>query len=248
MKTALIVTGIPRLDKKWTEKLLEKYYQVFPNADVWYHTWDNTVHLLPDSIDKTSILSCPEPEITYHSLIDTPMLPNVSERYRNKVLGEEGKNNPAPKTRQGHLQILGYANAIDSIPSYDLYIRARYDVEISTKANFKPFLEKALEGPVGFSPHDRNVLSHNLHLPKTQKTKIDWPNEDLNDWNKWHCWLCDNMIFHTKEYFDTQRVWNLHKEKKLHPIEAGWWQVMSEPYGGDVHSCVWNGIIIRRQK
>jgi hypothetical protein len=252
MNTALIIMGIPRLSKEKTEQLLIKYSRVFPDADVWYHTWDNKVHLLPDNLDETFILSCPEPEITYHPLVDTPTLPNVSERYTNKKSSEVGKENPAPKTRQGHLQILGYADAVESIPPYDLYIRARCDVEISTEANFKPFLEKALEGPVGFSPYQPGILSHNLCLPEKQKMKIAWGDtplgqaRDYHDWHKWHCWLCDQLIFHKREHFDPQHVWRLHEEKKLHPIEAGWWQVMSEPYGGDIHSCVWNGIAIRK--
>jgi hypothetical protein len=40
------------------------------------------------------------------------------------------------------------------------------------------------------------------------------------------------MIIHSADRFDTEMVYKLYKEKKLHAAEFGWYQVLSQPYGG----------------
>ena len=245
MKIAVICVGLPHKNHKKQKPVLDTLNEIFKDDDIYYHTWERAEkHVMPDYKDK--LMTCPEPEITYHPFIDTPREPNINPRYivdRDAAL-REYKRKPqtaAAKKKHGHLQILGYADAFSRIPKkYDLYIKTRWDLMIHKDANFKPFYQKALEvGPVGFGPTDKT--------PNPKLPLVEQPRElGIRLADRWQCYIADQMIFHSPKHFDPELVWKLHKEQTLHPIEWGWWQVLSHPYGGDIHTCVWNGVKIRR--
>lgn len=253
MKIACIFTGVPRLSSKRTKAIVEKYKIAFPGADFYYHTWDKYKTAIHSDYRK-NLFTCPEPELTYHPLIDTPISPNTSLRFltkRNDALKKkETRKIPAPKTKFGNLQILGYADAYQKVPKkYDVYIRCRWDTEISPKLNFLKYVKEAKEyGPRGFAYHGytKRIIHELIEIPD-QHIEENIHNHPWHCWGKWHCWLVDQMIFHNQRHFNPDYVFELHERKALHPIEAGWWQVLSEPHGGDIHRCIWNGVHIKRK-
>ena len=56
----------------------------------------------------------------------------------------------------------------------------------------------------------------------------------------------DVMIMHPRKLLDTKHAFKLHNEKKLLPAEVGWWQVLSEPTGGENHISMYGGAQIER--
>ena len=58
--------------------------------------------------------------------------------------------------------------------------------------------------------------------------------------------LSDTIVMHKEEHFDPKLVMQLHREKQLLSSEWGWWQVMSKPFGGDNHTCIYGGCHIIR--
>lgn len=247
MKIALICSGLPMPPKKHKRQneLLNNMQQIFSDADMYFHTWEHMKKNVPSQYHDR-LLTCPEPEITYHPFIDTPRDPNTSKKHNvardhadREFKRRTGK--AAMKKRHGHLQILGYADAYSKIEKkYDLYIRTRWDLNLHKDAKFRDFFQKAIDiGPVGFGP---------METGKDPKPQLEEQPRELNisRSDRWHCYLADQMIFHSQKNFDPHYVWKLHEEKRLHPIEYGWWQVMSHPYGGDIHTCVWHGVKLVR--
>lgn len=247
MKIALICSGLPMSPKRREQQneLLHNMQQIFTNVDMYFHTWEHMKNnVTPEYRDK--VLTCPEPEINYHPFIDTPRDPNTSKKFNKDrdIAERDFKTKPqraAAKKRHGHLQILGYADAYSKIEKkYDLYIRTRWDLNLHKSAKFHNFFQKAIDiGPVGFGP---------MEVGKSPRPNLEEQPRKLNisRSDRWECYLADQLIFHSQKHFDPEYVWKLHEEKRLHPIEYGWWQVMSHPYGGDIHTCVWHGVKIVR--
>ena len=150
----------------------------------------------------------------------------------------------ANKTQHQNKQILAYADLLSKVPDdFDVLIRTRWDVLVSGKANFRPYIEKAYEeGPVGFMsrPKRGHIVDQLIELPKEDTQQV--LKFKLDDW---YGYLPDNMIMHRREHFDSDLVKKLHKEKNLAPAEFGWYQVMSEPYG-DIHTSVHGGAMLVR--
>ena len=141
--------------------------------------------------------------------------------------------------------IMEYHPIFDKIPNdYDLYIRTRWDCSINPDFDFESWYDVALnEGPVGFmirtsglNKYDfRNTKGH--MIPKT---------EDINQHTDWFEQLADNLIIHTREQLDTSLVYDLHEQHQLLGAEWGWWQIMSKPYGGTIHTSVYGGVNLER--
>lgn len=244
MKIALIFTGVPRLSLDRTRKVIDNFREVFPSADCYFHTWENHV----DKIPEENVLSCPQPELKYHPLIEPSIHPVDNPVYYEKVKDARQKKamgrDPGRKVGVAHLQIYGYADALSKIPEdYDVYIRARYDVDISKVVNFKRYLKRATtEGPVGFSGGSAGV-SEFVRGPCFDEFR-EQPKLIRDE--RWKCFLLDVMFFHKREHFDTDEVFRQFDEKQLKPMEFGWWSIMSAPYGGDIHTGVWGGVKIIR--
>ena len=240
MKTAILVTGQYRPHVKDASLLIKKMESVF-KAPMFFHTWDNGVDKVP--IEYHNRLEyCKEPVVDYHPISDIEWVGKHGkwDDYRKKRLLYS-------KTQHASKQILAYADLLSKIPDdFDVLIRMRWDVLVSKKVNFKPYLEKAYEeGPVGFMV--RGNRGHNLDK------LVDVPKDDFrvgggtfkNIMNDWYGYLPDSLIMHKREHFDIDLVKKLHKEKNLAPAEWGWYQVMSEPYG-DIHTSIHGGALLVR--
>ena len=140
------------------------------------------------------------------------------------------------KTQHSSKQILGYADVVSKITKeYDVMVRTRWDSLLSNQINFQPYLEEALDHPVGFMT--RPGRGHTVD-------KISNVNKnDIND--DWYCFLADSLIFHAPKHFNPKYVQQLHADKNLWPAEWGWWQVLSEP-NNNIHNCYHGGSIIAR--
>jgi len=224
MKIAVCVNGIYRDKINIHPDILDqKRREIFPTADFYYHTWESDVDRIPKKYQE-KLFYCKEPKMTYHPVSDTnyPCKHGKFERYREKNIFHN-------KTQHGSKQILGYADLISKIPNdYDIIIRTRFDVEIAN-TDYSKYLEIAKnKGPVGFMI--RPAKGHEIN--KVYDVPKDDPNAD------WYGYLPDQLIMHSPKHFDPNFVFDLHAQKNLLPVEWGWYQVMSEPYGY-IHSSFW---------
>lgn len=202
----------------------------FPTADVYYHTWTERIEDVPEQY-RDQLFSCSQPQLEYHPILDT------GEICKHGKFAPYKKHNIMNR-KQGFasLQILAYADLFSKIPQdYDVYIRARWDTRLSKKTDFSPFVEEALDHPVGFMYRPARTPSFDAPSPVDR--------ENIND--DWYGYLCDSLIMHPPKHFDPKYVQQLHENKKLWPAEWGWYQVMSEPYG-DVHNCYHGGADLAR--
>jgi len=230
MKTAILVTGQYRPHVRDAQLLIKKMESVF-KAQMFFHTWNDSVSQTP--IEYHNRLEyCKEPVIDYHPISDIEWVGKHGkwDNYRKKRLLYN-------KTQHANKQILAYADLLSKIPDdFDVLIRMRWDILISQKVDFKPYLEKAYEeGPVGFMTRGRP--GHHVD------NLLDVPKDDIMD--DWYGYLPDSLIMHKREHFDIDLVKKLHKEKNLAPAEWGFYQVMSEPYG-DIHTSMHGGALIAR--
>ena len=183
MKTAILVTGQDRPQVKNANILVKKMESVF-KAQMFFHTWDKNVTKTP--IEYHNRLEyCKEPVVDYHPRSDIEWVGKHGkwDNYRKKRLLYN-------KTQHANKQILAYADLLSKIPNdFDLLIRTRWDVLISQKVKFTPYLEKAYEeGPVGFMTRgNRGHLVDNL---------LDVPKADITV--DWYGYLPDILIHHNR--------------------------------------------------
>jgi hypothetical protein len=226
----------------------------FAVLDFFYHTWEDKIQTIPLQY-HSRLYTCPEPKLDYHPITDvedsTCKHGKFVDYKRNMQFQEyailRGKTAHASK------QILGYADLISKVPQdYDMYIRARWDTGVSTLVDFTPWTKVALEqGPVGFMT--RSNRGHTLHDFIQLSKNIDHTTHDhirsskiFPTYDDWYHYMPDILIFHAPGAFDPGKAKILHEEKNLLPAEWGWWQVMSEPYGGSIHTSVHGGAYIAR--
>ena len=237
MKTALLITGQYRPHVEGAKQLIEHMEDVF-KTHTFFHTWNDDVSKVPIEYHNR-LVYCKEPEVDYHPISDIEWTGKHGKW--DKYLQQRLLYN---KTQHQNKQILAYADLLSKVPDdFDVLIRTRWDVLVSGKANFRPYIEKAYEeGPVGFMsrPKRGHIVDQLIELPKEDTQQV--LKFKLDDW---YGYLPDNMIMHRREHFDSDLVKKLHKEKNLAPAEWGWYQVMSEPYG-DIHTSVHGGAMLVR--
>ena len=243
MKTAILVTGQYRKQVYDHHTLIPRMLKIF-DCDIFFHTWDNHVNLVPFKW-KDRLFSSPEPEMNYHPIDDNPlnMKHKKWETYRSKKLLQD-------KTRHANKQLLAYSNLINRIPEeYDMCIRVRWDVFVSDKVDFRPYLEMSYnEGAVGFMvrPARGQSVDQLLELTKDPAKSLRNGEDKDNFWDDdWYGYVPDCMIFHRRDHFNTDLVKELHAKKSLAPAEWGWYQILSEPFG-DIHTSVHGGAMIMR--
>ena len=106
---------------------------------------------------------------------------------------------------------------------YDVIVRARFDQHIFKDADFTWFIKDTNE-------NDRAncfLTTNPFRFPTLLKPKDQ--NAENTARNK--TWMFDSIIIHPANAIDSDSVMRLHKEKKLHAAEYGWYQVISMPHG-----------------
>ena len=69
-----------------------------------------------------------------------------------------------------------------------------------------------------------------------------WQIEKIKSHERWQGTVMDTLIFHKPEHFNTEYVDYLHTNKELLTAEAGWYQILSQPYN-DHHTNFMGGIL-----
>jgi hypothetical protein len=240
MKLAVCMNGLFRNHVKPHVGVLHKrFHEKFPTADFYYHTWTEFENTVPSQykMNQDYFFTDPEPKLKYHPISDS------------KTNCKHGKWHPYKsgnlmrhKTQNGSKQILGYAMMHKNIQKeYDVVIRARWDTALDEQVDFTPYIEMAYEeGPVGFSIRGKRGPSG-----KDGKVKIV-EKTDYDPMDDWFGYLQDALIIHKQEHFDPDYVLQLHKDENLWPAEWGWYQVMSLPYGDNIHTSCHGGAYIAR--
>jgi hypothetical protein len=238
MKTAILITGQYRPKVRNAKKLIQNITDIF-KCEIFFHTWNDNVIKTPIEYHNR-LMYCAEPEVDYHPVSDVEWVGKHGKwkEYKDKKLLYN-------KQQNANKQILAYADLLSKIPKHiDMCIKTRWDMNVSNEVDFRPYIEKAQEGPVGFMT--RGGRKHDIHQ------LIELPKEDINPHSEidfimddWYGYLPDSMIFHRRDIFNIDLVKKLHSEKNLAPAEWGWYQILSEPYG-DIHTSVHGGAQIVR--
>jgi len=254
MKTAILVSGVYRPESVRVHIVLNELSEAFPDTDVYFHTWDEHKHLVPDYLN---VESCPEPTLNYDTMLDPDT--DIGGRYNYirqqlkyydagyRLNDDSGKIDISKERLEkfisirhsGTKQILGHADLYEKVKKlnkgYDRYIRTRWDVSIQENVDFTSFLRRCKIGPIGFATP---APAHRAY-PKFRKHIRD----DTSSFND--RLLFDHLIIHHKDHFDPQLVYKLHKDKQLLPAEWGWYQVMVKPYDNN-HKICQNGAGVYR--
>ena len=210
MKTAILVNGLYQPSSQTLGELIDNIEKVFPDTDVYFHTWEEYLSDIPKSI---KVESCPEPIIHYDTLLDTKTPDtvnlNLDLKSRRETLRDHKRYQNSSK------QIIGYADLYEKVSDgYDTFIRLRWDTLIDTEIDFSSLLKKCKKKPIGF-------MTGKAGLQGNLKRQAERRSTDF---------LPDQMIFHHKDHFDPQLVHELHRSKKLLPSEWGYWQVLCRPH------------------
>lgn len=97
-----------------------------------------------------------------------------------------------------------------------MIIRTRFDVWAYHKANFRPFIEDTYE--------NNRVNAITSTKRRSFPTLRQFNSSIKGAHNQW---MVDQMIIHPRKILDKKYIERLHLEKKLHPAEMGWYQVLS---------------------
>lgn len=240
MKIAVCIHGLYRAHVQPSpSELNNRFKNLFPEADFYYHTWDEYSNDVPlqYQLDDKHFFTDPEPILDYHPVNDSK-----TDCKHGKFKSYKDKNIMVNKTQNANKQIIGYALMCKQITEpYDIMIRARWDTAIDTKVDFTQYVEMAYnDGPVGFS--SRSNRGPNGRDGTVEM--IDKVNVDIND--DWYGYLQDALIIHRRDHFDPDYVLQLHKEKNLWPCEWGWYQVLSLNHGDDFHTSFHGGAYLAR--
>ena len=209
--------------------------------NIYFATWEK----FKDK--KSEELNCSywdEPVLDYN-----PWSECVEDSPHPKYLGYKKiyKKDPGyrPKFLNATKQLIAHAYQLQyQVPKkYDIIIRTRYDTTISTKVDFSKYINYVSENKasVGFAIRGRR--HSDIHSFK----EIDkrYPKAGENNYSHdWGWWINDNLLIHHRSRFDSQKVHDYHKTKKLLPAEFGWYQILSE--GKDDHLSVYGGAALDR--
>jgi hypothetical protein len=238
MKVAVCISGSQRKVSLPLDVMVDSIRKSFPFADFYYHTWKGY-----RISNKYKTLETTEPVINYHPILDN--LDYLSywkelrpESYNDIVSGKAVES--LAKHQHASKQILAHAILVDSLTkSYDMIVRARWDINVSNNVNFLKLLEQSYsEGPYGFEKIDiaRNKIKFVGTETIIPKTKESW---------SWYKNIGDFLIMHKPEHFDTKYAYQLHSNCKLWSGQPGWYQVLSQPYN-DHHTSLNNGLYVIR--
>jgi len=225
MKVAVCISGICRSLNSLTsvKRNNEVQKSKFPTADFYYATWNDYKDEFLKNFKEEKGVFFEQPQMHYHPYLD--VVPPKGDLYEffNETKGWIQQNRKVDWSLHHTKQILIHAFLLDSIPDdYDVIVRTRFDGFIHHSAEFEPFIKDT------FEKKRPNCFS------ATKKPFFDTFRELTSEYHpKMNYWMCDQLIIHRRDMFDTRRVMKLHEDRKLLPAEYGWYQVLSEPYGSN---------------
>ncbi len=236
-KIAICISGLFR---KGCDTSLKNIYKALP-YDTFYLHWEG--------YDKPNVPNCvfvPEPKYDYHCTLDTKTKPDCKiyrSAYRppNPPHDRGGKMwwkpNYYNNTKECSKQLLAHYYLLNTLPEkYETIVRIRYDLLVSTKVDFRPYLELAQNGVcVGFAGSYQGMRG-----PEQKLTPHI--NCNCNNCSSWYMW--DNMYFHPRHKF--KNVQKFHDEKNLLGAEWGLYQVLCDQWKDRNFLNVWGGVAVLR--
>lgn len=229
MKVAVCVSGIPRSGRPSRDISLNmvNVEKAFPNADVFFGTWESYVQRASALYPQRNILSMVEPVIDYHPYIDAPADVIHTEKLRKMI--RQSHSNETLREQYSHQtkQIIAHANMVSSIPAtYNVIVRVRYDTYVSVKADFTEFLNRCEKDGTTFGF---------AWMPGRSNFDEVYTIESGSQYQE--RFLFDQLIIHRRDRFDPDIVYRLSSQRRLLPAEFGWWQVLGEPFDNN-YQCV----------
>jgi len=157
---------------------------------------------------------------------------------RKPVASERGgkiwwKPNLLKQTKDNSKQILGHFYLVNSLPTkYKVIIKMRYDVILSSKANYKKFIEKVQDAgcSVGFDAGGGENYGPQHELKEHN-------NGDCKRCTGWYLW--DHLLIHNRDRL--KNVDKFFENKDLLGAEWGWHQVLHHQWGDKNYQNVQGG-------
>jgi hypothetical protein len=221
-EVAVCISGLARENYKFALKNIHKVFLY----DTFYMHWDRG-----ENISVPNCLYVKEPQSEYHNILETRIKPdcrlfNKFTRKPDPPQHRGGKIHWKPgeyqKNKDTAKQILSHYHLVNSLPErYKTIIKIRYDLIVSTRVDFTPYIEMAQEGlVVGFGDNTGGLQGP---IPRLDKHA----HGDCKKCTGW--FLCDHMVFHPRHLL--KNVEKLFLEKNLLGSEWGWCQVLCDQWG-----------------
>lgn len=197
---------------------------MFPSADFYYATWSQYKDDFQKIFPKYSCVYYDEPKMHYHPYLD--IIPDnfISAYYPETIEWvKKGGSKRIEWTSHHTKQVLAHAWLSDRVKhDYDIIVRIRHDAFIHKDANFTSYLEDTVT-------HQRANCFGATRAERFDKLiEVDMSVPSLHN-----TWIVDPIIIHPANAIDTNKVNELHKDKKLHAAEFGWYQIISLPHGSN---------------
>jgi len=230
---AVCFSGLPRAEHQW---VIERTKKIFP-YDTFFAKWKGR----ETTVGIKNCKEFEEPIYDYHNLIDTKTKPDCTlwKKYTRKpVAADRGgkiwwKPNLLKQTKDNSKQILGHFYLVNSLPTkYKVIIRMRYDVILSSKANYKKFIEKVQDTgcSVGFDGCGKKQYGPQHELKEHN-------NGDCKRCTGWYLW--DHLLIHSRDRL--KNVDNFFENKDLLGAEWGWHQILHHQWGDKNYQNVQGG-------
>lgn len=239
MKLAVCFSGIPTnrtVTRDQYRQTIAEFQTVFPDADFFFHTWDE----YREEIADLNPICTPAYNPDYNAyenwtFEELPLRRLKEEKFHHG-------NFPEKQSRGVH-QHLAHADLLSRIPEdYDMIVRARYDTRLAVnrKQHLRLILEKSYTTgrPAGFAfeharPRQLQKIGYGrfpdwktIHpISRRAGQVIMYERDDIKDGRAIHG-IQDFMIFHRRHLFEPEQVYEWHSQKRLISSEPGWWQCL----------------------
>ena len=208
-------SGLPRGNYK---ENIAKFKMIFPDHDFFFSTWRGY------EVEGENYTIYEEPKADYLKVPDRKVKP-----YGKKSLN------------QGYKQIIGHSLQLlfDVPKKYDMIVRCRYDSILNEKYDWSHFIKKSYDTNTVFGFSSESWLREN---EKGVDAKLWAKGVDAKLWVDSKFWdspaeytgkydydrLNDQLIFHKREHFSVEKVFELFQKEMLQPCEHGWLQAFSD--------------------
>ena len=226
---AVCVSGIAGNTPEY-EKVVELQKKVFGEFDFFFQQWEG--------YEKPNVSNClftPEPTWDYHVMEDVIIKPDcdIFRKYTNKPNGKMyRKPRLYEQFRYSANQHVAHYHLVKSLPKeYTTIIRLRFDTLVSTKVDFKPYLELAKQGWVigfntGQAPGGNPTPVHRLEEQTHGSPGCPW-----------RVW--DHIQFHPRDRLKNVEL--LKDNKELNGSEWGWYQIFVHQDGNKNYKNIFGG-------
>lgn len=197
MKVAVCFSGLPRGNYK---ENISRFRRIFPDHDFFFSTWRGY-----------------EVEGENYTIYEEPKSDYLQRDGVHKKFIKSGNEYYARTKLNGCKQILGHSlQLLFDVPrDYNMIIRCRYDAVLNESMDWSHFLNKSFNTNTVFGISAERVGSF-----------------EISHWDSWfettnrtqYLKLNDMLIFHERQNFNIEKVFELHQKELLHQGEMGWYQ------------------------